>query len=185
MLKVAVPPTSKVVTLQELKDRLRVSTTADDAVLEELLEAATEEFEDRAMIVTRPTGFEMTLPELVRTIDIPAYPLRSVTAISYYDAEGVQQVVDASEYTVVETPEGGRIVFNDGWSAPALQEGNPEPVTVAFDAGYDDPLATESTLPLKAKIQVAIMAMVGVWYDGKEDLPPGFERIARQERIFR
>lgn len=187
MLKVVSAPTSEVITLAELKKHVRVDTADDNSVLETLLKAATEKFEERAMITVRPTGFELTLPGFGSCIDIPAYPLRAVTSISYVDTDGMTQAVSSANYSVVETPEGARIVFNDNWSAPSLDDDVPEPVTIAFEAGYDDPESTEGDLPLKAKIVIAIVMLVGHWYDGGgvADLPFGFESIAKQERIFR
>lgn len=192
MLNITSHPTSFVISLEELKERLRVDHSDDDSDIEMLREAATEMFEERAMVVLRPTGYSLSLPGFMSCIQLPVYPVRAVTAITYVDEDGNQQVVSDTDYSVAETAEGATITFAGGWTRPTVNSDAPYPVTVAFEAGYDDPYRTESGKRLKAKIVVAVSALVDHWYHNRSAVsdpmsrtPLSFETIARQERIFR
>lgn len=194
MLRVVSAPTGSICTLDELKARLRIDHDEDDDDLALLLDAATEMFEEQAgRVILRPTGFELSLSSFPACLHLPAFPVRGVTAITYTNDAGAEVEVDADDYSVADTADGARVVFVDGWSAPTLHEDTPLPVKVEFDAGYDDPAATDGSLPLKSKVILAVMMLVAHWYaireaagpDAMQTVPLGFLAIAAQERIYR
>lgn len=192
MLKITSRSTIPVVDLAEVKDRLRIDHSDDDLDIERLIDAATELFEERAMVVLRPTSYQMRLSAISGCISLPVFPFREVQSITYLDANGDVQTVGEDVFEIVETTEGAEVVFPGGWRPSSLSRDVPLPVTVNFEAGYDIAGLTESGLPLKSKIAVAIMSLVGHWYENREaagddtvEIPLSFKTIAEQERVFR
>lgn len=194
MLTVTDPPTAAIITLEALKARLRVDHDDDDSDLELLLAAATEAYERATSTVLRVTGYELRLAGFARTIALPAWPLRSVDAVTWIDADGAEQTVPSDQYTVVKTPEGADVAFVSSWSAPALAADQPEPVRVAFTAGFDDPGATDGTLPLPKAAILAVAMLAGHWYANRETVtigqaaakvPMAFDWLAAKARIYR
>ncbi len=88
-------------------------------------------------------------------IELPRPPLSSVTSIKYWDSDGVQQTVTASDYVVDTTSEPGRIGLATGksWPTPRGEIGD---IEIIYVAGYG---TAASDVPEGAK--QAIKLLVG------------------------
>src|SRR5688572_769919 len=83
------------VTLAEAKAHLRIDGADEDAVLNGILDAATEWVEDQTRQQLRPATLEYVLDQFPagREIRLPKPPLRSVDAIRYFDPAGQHRAV--------------------------------------------------------------------------------------------
>lgn len=138
-LQILTPPIAEPVLLQEVKDRLRLTTTADDALITSLITPARvfAEKVTRKSLVSK--GYSLSLdrfPWPHEPLILPVPPVSAVTSITYFDETGTLQTLDPSEYVVglaqlpaVIIPTPGT-VFPPTWRAPGLAT-----VTVAFTAG--------------------------------------------------
>jgi uncharacterized phiE125 gp8 family phage protein len=107
--------------------------------------------------------WRMELPSWPASLVLPVEPVQSVV-ISYYDAAGVSQTVDAGEYYVTDRPGQAAILYwAPSWGFPQLQSGASYPVSIDITAGFGAPEETP------AAIAQAIRMMVAHWYQSRED----------------
>ena len=163
-LSLTTAPASEPVTTAEAKLHARVSTSADDTLIGNLITAArryAEMFCSRSFI---NTTWKLTLDRwpMGKVIRVPRNPLSSVSSIKYYDYASVQQTLSSSLYRVDTTTDPGRIepVFGQIWPV-SLPEVNA--IEVNFIAGYG---ATASYVP--EEIKLAIKMIAAHWYERRE-----------------
>ncbi len=159
-----IPPTEEPVTLAEIKDHLRISSTAEDSLLTLYAQMAREAVEGECWRALLPQTWDLYLAGWPADgiIEIPRPPLQSVTSIKYTDEDGVTQTLAASNYRVDIAREPGRVVLapDADWPSDALDSSNP--VVVRFVAGYAD----ASAVPTMAK--AAILLQIGEIYANRE-----------------
>ena len=131
-------PTHEPLSLTELKDHLRVVTTAEDTLLTSIGEAATRYAETRtnrqfmrATYTLKCDGF----PRDSEAIELPRPPLQSVTSITYVDADGASQTLSSSVYTVDTDSEPGRVYLAYDQTWPVTRDIR-HSVTITYVAGY-------------------------------------------------
>lgn len=140
------------VSLQEMRDHLRIDGTDQDSLVAGWIAAARQYAEDivNRQIVT--AAMRMTLDEFpcgmvaidhrdyaaAAKILVPRAPLQSVASITYVDTAGDTQTLDAADYRVDTESEPARITPAYGltWPATRCQTGA---VTVNFVAGHLTP----------------------------------------------
>ncbi|TVR11939.1 MAG: hypothetical protein EA385_00510 [Salinarimonadaceae bacterium] len=149
------PPEAEPVTLDELKDQLRVIGDHDDAFLERAIRTARAKLDGREGFLGRALVAQQWRLELdafpAREILLPLPPLLSVDAIVYVDAGGSEITLDASAYVAIGAgdTERGCVRRANGESWPATGS-YPGAVAVTFTAGYGEP--EDVPEPLRAAI---------------------------------
>jgi uncharacterized phiE125 gp8 family phage protein len=137
-LQIKTPPTVEPVTLDEVKARLRLTTTADDDSITGHITAAREFAEKvsrRSLTVKAYAFFMDRFPHPYEPISLPAPPLVSVTAVKYLDESLTSQTWDPTEYFVASNNVPALIVPKPGLIYPATGR-VPGAVEVDFTAGY-------------------------------------------------
>jgi len=218
------------VTVERAKKRLRIDTDDFDEDLSDLILAATAAVEEQAHITVRRSSWEYRLDwwpagfgfarfdgqailgatGYVRfdgqtrlgwpTMQIPACPVRNVTAVKYLDANDVEQTIDPVNYSWQRTPEGADITFNRAFTFPILSL-LPQPVRVSFDAGYDDNLEAsgsgdDAELILPPQVEMAVLFLVGHWHEhplpvvadvraAPFEIPTTFDYLVNQLKVYR
>ncbi len=180
-LKRTSEPAEYPVTVAEVKTTGRVSTTAHDTLLQNLIYAATAEAEDicNRSLITQTWEYVIAgFPSLA--VKLPRPKLQSVTSVKYIDSNGDEQTLASEYYQVSTTGEPGEIRLSPSYQWPAVGVGYSEPVTITFVAGYG---LTSSAVP--EKIRQAIMAIVVHWYDNGigEKIPVGAYRVLDNHRV--
>ena len=153
-------PVAEPVSLIEAKAHLRVDITDDDALIAALITTArmyAETLTRRALIAQAwklvldsfpgptmigiPWGKPFTLPG--HAIYLEKSQVQAVTAISFIDMGGLQEVMPAANYIVDTTSEPCRItpVFGQIWPIPLPQIAS---IEVDFVAGYAAPIAANT-----------------------------------------
>lgn len=145
-----VAPTQTPVSLDEVKDKLRIAGNEFDSQLEVLLEAATDYCQEyqwaqfcTATFVERFDGF----PQYLR---LQRSPVQSVTSVVYVDTSGNSQTLTANtDYTVDIYSKPARIVpaYSKWWPATRCFIND---VTVTYVAGY----GTESDVPDEIRMAI-------------------------------
>jgi uncharacterized phiE125 gp8 family phage protein len=174
MLFEVTAPTEEPVTLQELKDHLRVFHSDEDALITSLIEAArkdNENFTHRAFVTQTWQEKRDGFPCDGQPIRLPKAPLSSTTApvVTYIDQNGDTQTWSSSNYTV-DYPTGdfaerGRIRLNYSLSYPQTRSIE-NAVTIQFVCGY----GAASAVPemIKACLKETVRA---AWARGAGDDP--------------
>jgi uncharacterized phiE125 gp8 family phage protein len=202
-LAVITPPAVSPVSLDEAKAHLRVDHGDDDALIQSLIDAATQHLDGpagwlgRALIKQR---LEMRLDFFIHwhrdcssgEIALPCPPLLGNVAMIYVDAAGAEQTLDPSVYSIVGS--GGRstarlaLAYGQSWPSPRYQR---EAVRIQFDAGYG-----EARAAVPAPIRQAILLHVGALYEQREAvtlsntaaaaivLPMAYEALLSPFRVF-
>ena len=130
-------PTVEPVTLQQLKDHLRIYHTEEDSLLETYLKAARMYAETtlcwRAFVEQE---IEYIRDSFLYEIKLPRPPLRSVQSITYKDTTGAENTIEPVEYIVDTDSEPARIVpaYDKNWPTSPLYPVNA--VKVSYTAGY-------------------------------------------------
>lgn len=158
------PPTELPISVEDAKAFLRVDGADDDELIEALIGAALDHLDGRAGILGRclmTQTWRYRLASFRRSIDLDM-PGATAAVLRYANRDGVQQTVDASDVTLVETVRGSVIVVADSvngadWFGP-------------FEA--DVTFGTQPLLLPPAIVQ-AIRILVAHWYSNREVIVPG------------
>lgn len=143
------------VTLDEAKRFLRVDTTADDLLLQGMINAASQQLSDICGRAWLSTTFDYQFNQFGNQIVLPVAPLQTVTYIKYYDSNSVLQTLGASEYRVF-TGDQALILPVYGGDFPDSR-GDYNDVTVRFVAG--DLLATSVAENIKQAVMLYVAEM--------------------------
>jgi len=153
----------QLITLQELKDFLAVSGTADDNLLTSFILASRKTIESYIDKSLLDQTWTLSLNRFPFGDDIPLVrgPLQSVTSVTYYNTSDVSAVQASSTYYVDTAESNGAIVLNSGssWASTSLRPRNG--VEIVFVSGYGDTL-DEVPEPLR----VANMLIIEQMYEG-------------------
>lgn len=156
-------PSSEPVSLQEVKDHLRIDTSSDDDDLaRKIAEARTwaEEFTRRSFM---PTTWKLYLSAWPRAIQLFRAPLSSLTSITYIDTAGDSTVLDSSIFLTNAVAEPA--IITEAWQQqwPSLRNNQYNSIIIEYIAGY----ANAASVP--DPIKQAIKAKVASLYEFRED----------------
>lgn len=152
-------PAEELLTLEEVKDQLRIVGDYDDAILQRLMRSARQGLDGRDGILGRALitqTWGLSLERFPAEIIVPLPPLISVGSITYLDPSGNEQNLDPSAYRVegIGDADAGRIVPVTAW--PATQA-NRVAVAVTFTAGYGDRADVPEPIRHAALMHVAFL----------------------------
>ena len=180
--KVTTAPAKELWTLSEVKNYLKVDTSADDTLITTLLQSAREVAErylNQALIT-------QTITEKLDRLNSPVIylsvsPVISVSSFQYADSQNTTQTYNASNYIVDTFEKPARLSVAYGKTWPTLY-GNINDVTITYTAGYN---TEPSGVPMQ--IRQAILMMIADSYDNREDyvkkLPTASEYLLDQYRV--
>jgi len=155
------PPAAEPVSLADLKEHLKISGNAEDALLAGLLVAARQTIEARFQIAVMPQGWRLTLDAAPDApIVLPLSPVLSVDAVGV-ERNGVTESLPPAAYDY-QTGNVGRVRVN----APAAPDGLGG-VVIAFTAGWADAAAVPEAMKLAIRILAAHL------YENREGEPAG------------
>lgn len=99
---------------------------------------------------------------------IPFGSLQQVDAVKYYNGEGSETTLDASQYWVVNSTDPGFIKGKYDTVFPQLQEGRPDAIEIDFTCGFGD---EASDVP--EEIRHAMKLLVAKYFENREDVVIG------------
>ncbi|MGD9644423.1 MAG: hypothetical protein AB7U73_01850 [Pirellulales bacterium] len=167
-LKRTVAPTIQAVDLAGFKRHHGIDIPDLDLTLLEYIDAATEwceRYQCRALRQSTWAAVYDCFPA-DGVFYLPMPPLIAVSSITYLDAAGVSQTLDADVYTVDAISEPGRVALAYGQSWPTTLA-QIAAVTITYTAGY-----TSATL-IPAMTRQAIRLLVSHSYENKEAVAVG------------
>ncbi len=132
-IKLVKPPTQEPVSLESVKQHLKLETDEDDELLGELITTARELVEDYTHTAILTQSYVLLCEEVDEDyIDLPRPPLQSVETVSTIDDDGVETLLDPSCYRVDDISTPGRVLLKPGCSWPSST------VRVEYTAGYEN-----------------------------------------------
>lgn len=165
------PPSALPVTLAEARSHCRVAHDGDDTYITTLIGAAVGFLDGRAGVLGRAIkqqawSFRFCAWPVKASLPIDLCDVSGVV-VKYFDAEGVEQTVSSSLYHLEPTPAGAMVWFRSGFTAPAVDDDRPFPISVTATAGMVE------TAPGFQAIRHAILLLVGHWYENREAVVVG------------
>ena len=161
-----------ILTIAEAKTHLKVDTSADDTLIENLISAATESaqiFTNRFFINTTLNQFGDTWSDLATLFKSP---VSSVAHVKYYDSDNTQQTLATSVYQKDLEHQPARIGLKPNQSFPSLAD-RINAVECQYVVGYG---SAASDVP--QGIKQAVLLTIGNWYQNREEVVVG--RIATE-----
>ncbi len=160
------------ITTADAKTFLKVDTSADDTVIDQLVSAATksaEEYTNRFFIHTVITQYCTNFKDLE---ELYKSPVDSVAHVKYYDTSNALQTLAATEYTLINQIQPSKIVEAVGKNLPDVED-RLDAVECKYTVGY----GTAST-DVPAPIIQAVYLTIGHWYQNRQAVIVG--RIATE-----
>lgn len=172
------------VTVDEVRRHVREIGTEQDAVITGMIEAAVSHLDGwtgslgRALV---EQTWRADYDAFCRALPIPLMPVTEIVSVTWRNEDGQLATVDSDDYLLKTDADGlSHVRFRNSYSLPTdLYES--DPVSITFKAGYPTTPAIEadpnadppveaspavSTVP--SAIKVAIMLMVGHWFNNRE-----------------
>jgi uncharacterized phiE125 gp8 family phage protein len=185
-LTLTTAPSTEPVTLAEARLHLRLDDdfTADDDLIEVLIQTARESAEHetgRALITQMWERSIDAFPEVEIELGKPS--VIAITSVIYIDTAGDSQTMDAANYSLDSTTDGGFLL-------PAVDTTWPETmdtanaVRVRFTTGFGDASAVPAAVKTWILLRVAALYAGG---DGSADtmrMQPMFDRLLDRWRFF-
>ena len=152
-----ITPAAPVVSLQEAKQHLRIDHDDEDAVIEMLVQSATD-WLDRAWLNRSVGAQTLELRQdsfYAEPQKMPFGPVRSIVSISYLDNIGAEQTLSPWYYELLSN---GSLSLSYGASWPSVRSFS-DAVRIVYEAGYE-------TVP--PVIKTGILLIVGYLYNNRE-----------------
>lgn len=160
-----VEPTSEALLIDEVKDHLRVDTSADDNYIQSLIKTArmmTENTIDKALL-TQTWKFYFDGFPRCDVIEIPKAPIQSITSVEYVDTDGTTQTwASSNNWSLDTTGIMPRIILDYDQTWPDT-EGSRNNVIITGVFGYT------SLDAIPEPIKHAMMMLIGHWYENREN----------------
>lgn len=169
-----IAPTVTPLSLEEVKDHLRVSGTDQDDMIQLYLDAATDYADGEwgwfgRCLVTQT--WRLTLDEFpTAEIKIPLPPLQSIVQVAYDDSAGIEQIVSSSDYYIDSDSE-------PGWLMPLTSVTWPTPldavnaVRIDFVAGYPpEGSPPDLTANIPANIKQGLLLLIGEFMESRRNV---------------
>ncbi len=180
-------PATTPVTVTEVKDQLRVEHTDDDTLINRLISVAVAYTDVQGALghamITQKWGqwINSTPPQTVKLL---LGPLIAVTAVKYYDTDGVLQTDTLSNYEIFGTEFSTTIGPKEGFAWPVTQD-RPDAIRIEYTIGYGS-----ATTDIPETLRHALMMLIGHWYDNREttmmdelsNVPYGFDALMDMHR---
>lgn len=156
-------PALSPVTLLEAKQQCRVETDDDNALLQRLIDTATDMLDgpEGLGVALMPQTWKLVLPCFQAELLLPLQPVTAITSIQYVDPAGATQTFSAANYRLFTAAVDAEVelVTNASWPATDSRRAA---VTVTFACGFAD----AASIP--ASLRHAILLMVGTLYENRE-----------------
>ena len=166
-LKVVTPSTVPLFTTSEAKDFLKVDTTADDTLIDNLVAAATESCQIYTNQYFLKTAVEQYSDTWAGIYTLYKSPVSVITHIKYYDSDDTEQTLASSNYILDDVSKPARIGLAVDATLPDLAD-RINAVHVNYSVGYG---ITSDTVP--QGIQQAVLLTLGNWYENRQTVITG------------
>ena len=179
-------PTEFPITATEVKNHLKLDTSADDSMISNIIIPAVTDFAERhtrrAIALRAFTSYHQAYTRgsedelgwwdgvrdgaitqgqrAMRCIEIPAPPLKAVQSVKTYDRDNTATTYDSNNYRVDLFSEPGRVVLNEGSIWPANMRLD-DPIEVKFTAG-------DAPADVPYMIKMALLQLAAHWYENRE-----------------
>lgn len=180
--KVTTAPVNEPWTLSDVKNYLKVDTSADDTLITTLISAARQAAESYLNMALITQTITEKLDRLNSpTLYLSVSPVISVSNFQYADSQNTTQTFASTNYVVDTFSKPARLSLAYGKTWPTLY-GNINDVTITYTAGF----GTEAS-GVPTQIRQAMLMMIADSYDNREDyvkkMPTASQYLLNQYRV--
>lgn len=159
------PSTASPVTVQEAKEHGYFDSNLQNSVIQRQINAASRLVEIQSRRQLMQATFDVKFPGFPANgiLPMPRFPLKSVTSVSYYDANNTSATLPSSDYVVVANSDMPGFIergHQKTWPSVANRE---DAVTVRFVAG------STSVSDVPETLKQAICLTVADWFRNREN----------------
>lgn len=169
-LIIITPPAAEPITLADAKAHLRVDSSAEDAMITMLIQAAREDAEHITGAALITQTWERVLHAFpAGAIKLGRPPVQAITSVKYLDTAGAEQTYSSAAYTLDAVNASGYVypsVAYPNW--PSTQLGAVNAVRVRFTCGYG---AAGSSVP--ANVRRWMLLRIGTLYEHRQEVLAG------------
>lgn len=158
-------PTAEPISIAQAKAQLRVTDSAEDALITSLISVVRQACEDRIRRTIVKTGYELIAAAFSDRMELDRGPLLQVTSVKYLDTAGTLQTLAPSTYVVDQYAAVPAVLLASGATWPTVATGRPDAVRIAYDAGYCDETLTP---PPPAPLLHWMLLQLGHFYGNRE-----------------
>ena len=160
-------PEDEPLTLEEVKEYLRVDTDSEDDLITSFIIAARRQVEARTYrpLITQSWLLSLDFSEISDIVEINKFPLQTVDSIKYFDIDGNIQTIDSSKYIVDKNSNPCRVQFTD---LPSTIKNQINAMQIKFTCGDGD-LASD----VPDDIKLAMKFIIGHYYENRQDVVTG------------
>ncbi len=154
-------------TTAEAKDFLKVDTTADDTLIDNLVKAATEScqiYTNQYFMTTIVKQYSDTWAEFYT---LYKSPVSAIAEIKYYDSDDTEQTLASSNYILDNVSKPARIGIAVDGTLPNLAN-RINAVYVEYTVGYGD-----DSVDVPDGIKQAVLLTLGNWYENRQSVITG------------
>ena len=181
-------PVNPTVSVDDCKLDLRIESTIDDALILSYINASSRlasEITGRKLI-SESIKFSIDTTYFNDRIVLPFTPVSEITEIQYYDAAGVSQTMNISDFYLYNFDDKSELCLKEGLVLPPVDDRR-DAVNITFTTGYG---ANSSDIP--DTIKKGIRMLVTHYYENRNntilgmsvaDIPFGVESLLNAERI--
>lgn len=175
------------VTVHQAKQNSNITDDYDDQLIDSLVSTVREYVERDIGYITTQQQYYGYLESFDYVLNIPVRPIISIDEIKYFDTDGVEQILDPSQYQFSGLGLNPVVCPAPGATWPQVQSGRLNAVTITFTAGH----ATRDQVP--HTIKQAIKLLVGHFYENREsttqginvvELPQGYDFLVQSFRKY-
>lgn len=171
-------PDVEPVTVDELKQVLRVEHDSENDLIAGLIRAAREEVEASCGLALIAQGWRMTLDRVPRSgrVLLRRHPVRSIGSVTVYGADGEASLVDPGTYRLDAHNRPARLHFLEVPTSVAAMNG----IEIDFAAGFG-----EAGTDVPDLIKRALTTLATHWFEfraahpdmRRASFPSGYERL--------
>ena len=165
--KLITAPVTEPLTLAEAKAHLRITSSAEDALVTSLIIAARELCESETGRALLPQTWELTRDDFSDEMFLQHVPVASIVSIKYTDVNGAEQTLAGTEYVLdASSNVQARVVLAVDKSWPSVY-GGINNVRIRYVAGYTNAAAVPQSLKQWMLLQISH------WFRNRESVSIG------------
>jgi len=154
-------------TTADAKDFLKVDTTADDTLIDNLIKAATESCQIYTNQYFMTTIVEQYSDTWAEFYTLYKSPVSEITHIKYYDSDDTEQTLASSNYILDDVSKPARIGISVKGSLPNLAN-RINAIHVKYTVGYGS-----ASTDVPDGIKQAVLLTLGNWYENRQTVITG------------
>ncbi len=164
-------PTAKALTVTEVRNHLKISTTSENTYLDNLIDVATEMVQNYTSQTIITQTIDLHLPYFMNRININRSPISRINHVKYYDSSNSLQTVTDTNYETSlgvedssdQSPVISTIIPSKNFSYPDTYP-RMDAVQIRFTCGYD----AATTVP--EVMRQAMLIIIGTLYLNRTDM---------------